>query len=135
MASFPCRTGAAMPSSRFRPSPSARVLASGLLAAAWLAVASSPVVAAPLAYVPNQKSGTISVVDTATDAVVRTLDAGGALGKRLQAIDADGRGTLYVVDAAHDQLVAIDPATDTVVRKVGIGEDAEGVRLSPDGRS
>src|SRR4051794_15769867 len=52
---------------------------------------SSPLVAAPFAYVPNQKSGTISVIDTATDTVTRTLSGQGALGKRLQAIDSDAK--------------------------------------------
>ncbi|MFI4969975.1 MAG: beta-propeller fold lactonase family protein [Lysobacterales bacterium] len=91
--------------------------------------------AAPLAYVPNQKSGSISVIDTATDNVVRTLTAQGRLGKRLQAIDADPRGnTLYVVDAEHDNLVAIDAAHDTIAHTVAIGKDAEGVRLAPGGK-
>ena len=40
---------------------------------------------------------------------------------------------LYVVDAEHNKLVAIDPATDSVKHSVDIGEDAEGVRLSPSG--
>lgn len=106
-----------------------------LLATALL-FAGANAVAAPLAYVPNQKSGTISVIDTASDAVVKTLSANGKLGKRLQAIDADGKGhTLYVVDADRDQLVAIDPATDAVRHSVAIGDDAEGVRLAPDGKS
>jgi YVTN family beta-propeller protein len=103
--------------------------------AAFACVLSGSAVSAPLAYVPNQKSGTISVVDTAGDTVVKTLSAGGKLGKRLQAVDADAKGTtIYVVDAEHDQLVAIDPATDTIRHSVKIGEDAEGVRLAPDGR-
>ena len=90
--------------------------------------------AAALPYVPNQKSGTISVIDTATDTVTKTLSGGGALGKRLQAIDSDVKGdVLYVVDAEHNTLVAIDPASDSVKHSVDIGEDAEGVRLSPSG--
>ena len=40
---------------------------------------------------------------------------------------------LYVVDAEHNKLVAIDPASDSVKHSVDIGEDAEGVRLSPKG--
>ena len=32
--------------------------------------------AAPFAYVANEKSGTISVIDTATDEVVGTIKAG-----------------------------------------------------------
>lgn len=98
------------------------------------ALLGAPAVAATLAYVPNQKSGTISVIDTSTDTVARTLSAGGSLGKRLQAIDADAKGdVLYVVDAEHNKLLAIDPASDSVKHSVDIGEDAEGVRLSPKG--
>src|SRR5690348_14409095 len=101
----------------------------------WVLISSAvaaPAIAAPFAYVPNQKSGTISVIDTATDTVTRTLSAGGSLGKRLQAIDADSKGdVLYVVDAERNKLIAIDPATDSVKHSVDIGEDAEGVRLSP----
>ena len=90
--------------------------------------------AAPFAYVPNQKSGTISVIDTATDTVTKTLSGGGTLGKRLQAIDSDAKGSvLYVVDAEHNKLVAIDPSTDAVRHSVDIGEDAEGVRVAPSG--
>jgi YVTN family beta-propeller protein len=90
--------------------------------------------AATLAYVPNQKSGTISVIDTSTDTVTKTLTVKNALGKRLQALDTDAKGTtLYVVDAANNKLVAIDPETDSVKQSVDIGEDVEGVRVSPNG--
>lgn len=116
--------------------PRARTASASLAAALAGALFAVGAAAAPFAYVPNQKSGTISVIDTASDTVVKTLSANGVLGKRLQAIDADAKGqTLYVVDAEHDQLVAIDPATDTLRHKVAIGDDAEGVRLAPDGRT
>jgi len=109
-------------------------LPSALAALLSSAAIASGAQAAGLAYVPNQKSGTISVIDTARDQVVRTLSAGGKLGKRLQAIDADRRGTLlYVVDAQNNTLFAIDPATDAVKQSVDIGKEAEGVRLSPSG--
>jgi YVTN family beta-propeller protein len=115
--------------------PYAMIHALFVAAAVTVLFAMAPAaVAAPLAYVPNQKSGTISVIDTATDTVTRTLSGQNTLGKRLQAIDADARSSvIYVVDAEHDKLVAIDPATDSVKQSVAIGEDAEGVRLSPAG--
>jgi YVTN family beta-propeller protein len=117
-----------MPIRKKTPSSLAALVASALFATAL------PAVAAPFAYVPNQKSGTISVIDTATDTVTKTLTGGGALGKRLQAIDSDVKGDiLYVVDAEHNKLFAIDPSNDTVKHSVDIGEDAEGVRLSPSG--
>lgn len=112
-----------------------------VLARAWLLalpiVLIAPLaLAAPFAYVPNQKSGSISVIDTATDSVVRTLTAQHSLGKRLQAIDADRAGkVLYIVDADNNKLIALDPASDRVDHSLAIGEGAEGVRLSPDGKT
>jgi YVTN family beta-propeller protein len=117
-----------MPSMKKRFSLFAALVAATQLGAAL------PAAASPFAYVPNQKSGTISVIDTATDTVTKTLSGSGALGKRLQAIDSDVKGDiLYVVDAEHNKLFAIDPSNDTVKHSVDIGEDAEGVRLSPSG--
>jgi len=117
-----------MPSVRTSFPPLAALVAASLFAVA------RPAAAAPFAYVPNQKSGTISVIDIATDTVTKTLSGGGALGKRLQAIDSDVKGDiLFVVDAEHNKLFAIDPSNDSVKHSVDIGEDAEGVRLSPSG--
>ena len=58
--------------------------------------------AEPFAYVPNEKSGTLSVIDTATDQVVRQI----AAGKRPRGIAADGfdadhLGTKAGEDVAH----------------------------------
>jgi YVTN family beta-propeller protein len=102
------------------------------------APASAPAPAATqvvVAYVPNQKSGTISVIDTSTDRVVRTLSGGDGLGKRLQQIAlTPDRNQLYVVDAEGHRLLLLDIASDTVQRSVDIGQGAEGVGVSPDGR-
>ncbi|KLB75250.1 surface antigen, partial [Xanthomonas euvesicatoria] len=48
--------------------------------------APAPATPPVFAYVPNQRSGTVSVIDTHTDTVVRTLSAQGQLGKRLQQV-------------------------------------------------
>lgn len=96
------------------------------------AAAAAP--AAPvLAYVPNQRSGTISVIDTAQDAVVRTLSGQGQLGKRLQQIVPGPGGHLYVIDAQGHRLLELDVAQDRVLRSVDIGENAEGIAVSPRG--
>jgi YVTN family beta-propeller protein len=52
------------------------------------------VLAAPFAYVPNEKSATVSVIDTATDTVVRTLPGG----QRPRGIATDGKH-LYISEA------------------------------------
>ena len=41
-----------------------------------LACLSATCLAAPLAYVPNEGSGTVSVIDTSTDKVVKEIKAG-----------------------------------------------------------
>ena len=61
----------------------ARILIAALLAATGGAAA------APFAYVPNEKSGTISVIDTDGDTVVRTIATGGK--PRGIAVSPDGR--------------------------------------------
>lgn len=107
-----------------------------LLAGLMLLSAQAGVFAQTMAYVPNQKSGNVSVIDTSTDTVVRTLSGQDAFGKRLQQIALDDSGKLlFVVDAAHDKLSALDIASDKVQKSIEIEEDAEGVTISPDGKT
>ncbi|MCW0394787.1 MULTISPECIES: beta-propeller fold lactonase family protein [Xanthomonas] len=107
----------------------------GPTAGADAAAAPAPAAAtAALAYVPNQRSGTISVIDTGSDRVVRTLSAQGQLGKRLQQVVPGPPGHLYVIDAQGHRLLDLDTVQDRVLRSVDIGENAEGVAASPNGR-
>jgi YVTN family beta-propeller protein len=62
-------------------------------AAAFLLALAGTAAAAPFAYVPNEKSGTISVIDTDGDTVVRTFVTGGK--PRVIAVSPDGK-TVYV---------------------------------------
>src|SRR6476660_9357905 len=75
--------------------------------------------AAPFAYVPNEGSGSLSVIDTATDQVVGEI--------------ADGR-TVYVSDQPNNQLVVVDIASRKATGVIALGESPEGVGISPDGR-
>ncbi len=63
--------------------------------------------AAPFAYVPNERSGTVSVIDTASDQVVATIKAGGK--PRGIAASPDGR-RLYVSDQPSGALLILDLA-------------------------
>ena len=63
--------------------------------------------AAPFAYVPNEKSGTISVIDTATDRVMGEIKAGDR--PRGLAVSPDGK-FIYVSDQPHRALNVIDVA-------------------------
>lgn len=86
--------------------------------------------AAPFAYVPNEKSGTISVIDTATDTVVRQLEAG----KRPRGIGSDPEGRqIFVSDASSGSLLAINNAAGSSVA-LALGRSPEGVSVSPDGK-
>ena len=75
-------------------------------AALFLALAGTAA-AAPFAYVPNEKSGTISVIDTDGDTVVRTIATGGK--PRGIAISPDGK-TVYVSEQTGSVLLVVDAA-------------------------
>jgi YVTN family beta-propeller protein len=105
--------------------------------------------AAPRLYVSNEVSNDVSVVDTATDAVVATIPVGNR--PRGLRISPDGR-LLYVAvsgtpiaapgsereggqgDRAKDGIAVVDLARGAVVRMLPSGVDPENFDLSPDGR-
>ena len=82
------------------------------------AIAATGACAAPYAYVPNEKSGTLSVIDTRTDTVVREIKAG----KRPRGIAADPAGaTLFVTDAGDSALLVLDAASGREARPTALG--------------
>lgn len=93
-------------------------------------------IAAPLAYVPNEKDGTISVIDTSTDKVTHVLPKEGSLGKRIQAAAMDASGkNLYVVVRDDNAVARIDVASGNELSRVFIGDEPEGISISPDGKT
>ncbi|MGZ5583371.1 MAG: beta-propeller fold lactonase family protein, partial [Usitatibacter sp.] len=103
-----------------------RIAASAaLLAVATLAGA------APPAYVSNEGSGTISVVDTATDRVTATLKVGAK--PRGIAVSRDGR-RLYVSDQTGSALVVRDLERGADAATIPLGKSPEAIYLSPDER-
>ena len=80
---------------------------------------------------PNEGSGTLSVIDTATDQVVGEIQAGKK--PRGLAVSLDGT-RLYVSDQPNNRLVVIDLAVRRAVGVVSLGVSPEGVSASPDGR-
>src|SRR2546430_16291635 len=86
--------------------------------------------AAPFAYVPNERSGTVSVIDTASDQVVATIKAGGK--PRGIAASPDGR-RLYVSDQPSGALLIVDLARREVSGQIPVGKSPEGVGISRDG--
>ena len=99
----------------------------GLLLLGVLATASW---AAPNAYVANSVSGTVSVIDTATDAVVATVTVGTSPDG--VAVSPDG-SRVYVANFGSGTVSVIDTATDAVVATVGAIFRPDGVAVSPDG--
>jgi len=103
-----------------------RRLALSILALACLSQAR----AAPFAYVPNERSGTVSVIDTASDRVVATIKTGGK--PRGIAASPDGR-RLYVSDQPTGSLVVVDLAAREISEQIPVGKSPEGVTISRDG--
>jgi YVTN family beta-propeller protein len=87
--------------------------------------------AGPLAYVANEKSGTLSVIDTGSDSVLGEIRVGGK--PRGMAFSKDGK-RLYVSDQTSNALVVVDLERRAVHSRIDLGESPEGVSASPDGR-
>src|SRR5438477_7365001 len=83
--------------------------------------------AAPFAYIPNERSGTVSVIDTASDEIVATIKTGGK--PRGIAAHPDGR-RLYVSDQPSGALLVIDLEKREVSDRIPVGKSPEGVGLS-----
>ena len=91
----------------------------------------------PLAFVSNEKDGTITVIDTATDMPVSTIQVGAR--PRGIRISPDGK-LLYVALSypsnkreGEDKIAAIDIESRQVVAKYDAGTDPEQFALSTDG--
>src|SRR5207302_8897349 len=89
--------------------------------------------AAPFAYIPNASGNNVSVIDTATNAIVATVGVGdrpyGA------AVSPDG-SRVYVANFAGQSISVIDAATNTVTATVALpalGDPPPGRAVAPDG--
>jgi iron complex outermembrane receptor protein len=100
-----------------------------------LALLPSTVAAVSHAYVANEQDGTVSVIDTDKDDVVRTIIVPADRESKLQAVLVDrDEKALFVVDALNSTLVVIDLASGKVKRRIPTGKGPEGASLSPSGR-
>jgi YVTN family beta-propeller protein len=100
-----------------------------LLGAAVLGASSSPVFAAEMLLVANQKDASMSVIDTSTNKIVATVPVGGVTGHELVA-SPDGKlvyvpiyGNAGVGRAGTDgsEIAVIDLASKQIVGKVDFG--------------
>ena len=112
-----------------RSFPSLALLVLGALIPMALA---HPSAAAPFAYASNEGSASVSVIDTATDKVVKTLKFGQK--PRGIAVAPDGK-RLYLSDQTANALVVVDLEADKQVARVPLGSSPEAIYLSADGKS
>lgn len=93
----------------------------------------------PLAYVSNERDGTVTVIDTKTDRVVTTID----VGARPRGIRTSPDGKLVYVALSFsnqqtpgtiNKIAAIDHQTGKVVAQYDAGTDPEQFAISKDGR-
>ncbi len=87
------------------------------------------------AYVANSGSGTVSVIDTATNTVVFGVGFPIPVGTfpRGVAVTPDGKHA-YVANTGSDNVSVIDTATNTVVTTVPVQSIPIGVAVTPDGK-
>jgi YVTN family beta-propeller protein len=96
----------------------------------WLLATASLCPCQPRAYVSNEKSDEITVIDTATDKVVATIKVGQR--PRGVVVAPDGK-RVYVANGNSNDISVIDPEKNMVIDTIPAGEDPEGITMSPDG--
>src|SRR5262249_17320627 len=109
-------------------------LAAKTLACLAMLSLGTPVEAVPLAYVPNEGGGTISVIDTDQDVVIKEIKAGAGSKPRGIATGKESK-SLYVSDQPHNALLVVDLDKQQVAQSIDLGESPEGVAISPDGKT
>jgi YVTN family beta-propeller protein len=102
-----------------------------VLAGALMLRASQASTAHQFAYVANAATDTISVIDTATQSIVRTMPVGNGLRPQSVALSADGRSA-YVSNLTGT-ISIIDTATNAVRTNISVGAPGALV-ASSDGR-
>ena len=105
-----------------------RLLVSSALVSAMTAAGA---LADPFAYASNEGSGTVSVIDTATDKVTATFNVGGK--PRGIALSPD-RSRLYVSEQGSNSALIIDTSNGTQLARIPVGNSPEGIYLSSDGK-
>ena len=76
------------------------------------------------------RGGTVSVIDTVTNAVITTVPVG--FSPFGVAVTPDG-SKVYVANSGSNNVAVIDTVTNAVIAKVPVGLDAAGVAVTPNG--
>ena len=86
--------------------------------------------AKPFAYVPNQGSNTVSVIDIASDSIVTNLRAG--ISPVRVAIHPNNLKA-YVANIGSDRVTVINTTNNSVGRTIVVGDSPAEILVSPDG--
>src|SRR5207247_1958273 len=100
-----------------------------------MALVAIPAHAQNFAYVTNQGSSSVSVINTANNSVMATITLGAIefeLCPTGIAITPDGTRA-YVTNECSNSVSVIDTASNTVVATVWVGTSPGGVAITPDG--
>ncbi len=81
-------------------------------------------------YVANNLTNNVAVINTATDALIKTIPAGEQ--PRWVTITPDGKH-VYVSNSRSGTVSIIDSGTDAVIKTVTVGTDPQGIGALPDG--
>jgi YVTN family beta-propeller protein len=95
-----------------------------------MALVAIPAQAQTFAYVANDASGSVSVINTASNTVIATIPVGNA--PYGVAFTPDG-ARVYVVNENSNSVSVIATDSNTVIATVSVGSDPIGVVITPDG--
>ncbi|HEY1969818.1 MAG TPA: protein kinase [Pseudonocardia sp.] len=82
------------------------------------------------AYVTNYAAGTVSVINTATNAVTTTIAVGS---QPAQVVVTGDRA--YVTNRGSNSVTVLDTGSNTALHTIPVGTAPTGIALSPDGRT
>ncbi len=116
-----------------RAAPARRFMALWAMLAMGLDLMARPAAAAPFAYIVNEGSANVSVIDTATNKVVATIPVGN--NPFAVAVTPDGTHVyVTILNLGFGNSVAvINTASNAVVATIQVGVDPFGVAVTPDG--
>src|SRR5262249_25555345 len=86
--------------------------------------------AQPFAYVANPGNNTVSVVNTATNAIVATVNVDA--GPEAIAVTPDGT-RVYVANFYASDVSVINTAGNAVIATIAVGTGPSGIAITPDG--
>lgn len=94
-------------------------------------VSSNASAAVTYAYITNSNSDTVSVIDTATNTVIETVN----VEERPYgvAVTPDGK-RVYVANRDSDSVSVIDTTTNKVTKTIDTADDPHGIAVAPDGK-